>query len=96
MLVTWDVTESGPIVNRGPSITKGPSVEFRAKGSGPEFEPCEFQVRRPGEEWPEKWIDTSDLAGTVSALGLDVVWSHVPTRMQDYAQRRTDELPFEA
>lgn len=43
---------------------------LRAQGQA-EFAPATYQIRRIGQPWPAHWADTTDLAGTVGALGFD-------------------------
>ncbi len=46
-------------------------VEIRAWGRA-EFSPAVYQIRRIGEQWPEYWESTLDLAGTMVDFGFDV------------------------
>lgn len=42
----------------------------RATGEA-EFKPVRYQVKREGEDWPDTWLDTDDLAGAMTQLGFD-------------------------
>jgi len=67
----------------------------RCRGTeGPEFKPGEWQVRREGEPWPEKWLPTTDLAGDMGDLGLDVKWRVVPDAVKLWMLGKTDRLPI--
>jgi hypothetical protein len=63
-------------------------VDVRAEGKGPEFKPCRYQVRRPGEPWPAEWTETKDLAGSMMHWGFDVKWQYVPLAVRNYLMGR--------
>ena len=48
------------------------SLEIEAEAEGPEFKPGRFRFRRGQEPWLA-WMDTSDLAGSVGSLDLEIV-----------------------
>lgn len=74
----------------------GPSalgLEVEARGEGPEFKPAKFRFRRhedPRPSFPSKgapwtpWIETRDLAGAMSRLGVDVKWMYVDAAVKAY------------
>jgi hypothetical protein len=44
--------------------------EIRAVGTG-EFQPARYQIRKVGDAWPNGWVKTVDLSGSIAALGFD-------------------------
>jgi hypothetical protein len=67
---------------------KQPPIYVRARG-GAEFKTAEFQLRKHGESWPQQWIKSSDLAGDMGLLGLDVEWSLVPEPVKAWVNSGT-------
>ena len=63
-------------------------ADVRAEGKGPEFKPCRYMVRRPGEPWPAQWTETKDLAGSMMHWGFDVKWPYVPKPVRLYLLHR--------
>ena len=59
--------------------------EIRSKGKT-EFGPAKMQIKKQGDEWPEHWIHTYDLAGTVSYFGFDAQRS--PKKDKEARRRR--------
>jgi hypothetical protein len=47
-----------------------------------------YQVRRPGEEWPAKWTESKDLAGSMGAWGFDVKWEYMTDDVRAYLEGR--------
>lgn len=48
----------------------GKEYEFKAVGDAPEFSPVKWKMRPADQPWTEQWLDSDDLAGTASLLGL--------------------------
>lgn len=52
------------------------TLEVEAVGGKAENAPAKVRLRKQGNEW-SAWLDTRDLAGTMSRLGTDVKWRWV-------------------
>jgi len=63
-------------------------VYVRARGQHPE-RTATYQVRKEGQDWPDQWIKTDDLAGSMHRWGFDVNWDVVPERTKIWLRATT-------
>lgn len=94
----WDYSDNtvSNLANLVPGnvrTTNLPVIWVRVQGTSAEFSPAVYQVRREGEAWPERWNFSADLAGTMSALGLDSKWQYVSDAAKTYAYGESDTVP---
>lgn len=63
-----EATQADPEV--GYKVPYLPGTYVRARGSGAEFKAAEFQIRVEGQPWPNEWIPSKDLAGSLMDFGI--------------------------
>ena len=76
-----NMTHEGTFATFARHQSSGRGVDVQAKGCGAEHRPARYRLRRTGGRWTA-WEDTTDLAGVMGRLGLDMGWHGTPQEVQ--------------